>query len=79
MVCMTLKEASNLINQKQALLSPQAGNAEHSFDIESSRIRKSLVNDMEDLQARWQRFLENHEEDVCMVILTLKFGCSRTP
>jgi hypothetical protein len=81
MVCMNLKEASNLIDQKQALLSlptPQAGNAEHPLDIESSRTRKSLVKDTEDLQARWQQFLENHEEDVCMVIFTLKFGCPRT-
>jgi hypothetical protein len=71
------KEASD---QKQALLSlptPQAGNAEHSLDIESSRTRKSLVNDAEDLQARWERFLENHEKDVCMVTFTLKFACSR--
>jgi len=54
---------------------PTRTNSEHSLDIESSG--KSLVNDTEDLQARWEHFVQKHEEDVCTVISTLKFGCSR--
>jgi hypothetical protein len=55
---------------------PTGTNSEHSLDIESSG--KSLVNDTEDLQAQWKHFVLLHEEDVCAVISTLKFGCSRT-
>jgi hypothetical protein len=73
------KEATNQIDQRQAPLSLSApGNAEHSPSLVIASSRKSVVNDTEDLQVWWERFLEKHESDICMVISPLKFVCSCT-